>query len=126
MTQPFMVALVVEDMAPNRMLLVALLRACGVPTVEAAADGAALADRLARPPAPDLVLLDAGLPDADGFELCARIKADSGPAPVVIMTTTDEGASTQRRLVASGADGLLAKPIRPDAVTALVARGRPG
>jgi class 3 adenylate cyclase len=64
----------------------------------------------------DLVLLDVGLPDIDGFEVCRRIRAweadTSGHSPVlpVVMVT---GRPAQERVSAldAGADDFLTKPI---------------
>lgn len=48
--------------------------------------------RFARAPRPDLILLDLGLPEKDGREVLAEIKADSalGDIPVVVMTGSEE------------------------------------
>lgn len=43
--------------------------------------GAAVADR-----PPDVVLLDAALPDATGAEACAMLRARHGPVPVIVMS----------------------------------------
>ncbi|GAC1598493.1 MAG: response regulator transcription factor [Acidimicrobiales bacterium] len=35
---------------------------------------------------PDLIVLDVGLPDLDGFEVCRRLRADGMPVPVIFLT----------------------------------------
>lgn len=68
------------------------------------ADGAAL-ERRHRP---DLVILDLGLPDGDGFDLLARIREGSD-VPVVILTARGELDDRVRGLDL-GADDYVAKP----------------
>src|SRR5580692_7608603 len=53
---------------------------------------------LARRVRPDAVILDARLPDGDGLELCAALRADDqlGPATPMIVTTSDPGQRSQQ------------------------------
>lgn len=57
---------------------------------------------------PDLVLLDVGLPDIDGYEVLRRTRAFSA-VPVVMLTARDEPIDTVRGLEA-GADDYIGKP----------------
>lgn len=57
---------------------------------------------------PDAVLLDLGLPDCDGFALCARIRASS-PVPILVTSARADHASCVRGLDL-GADDYLVKP----------------
>jgi DNA-binding response OmpR family regulator len=59
-------------------------------------------------PRPDLVLLDLGLPDHDGFEICTRIRRTS-TVPIIIVTARAEQASRLRGLY-TGADDYVVKP----------------
>lgn len=70
----------------------------------------------------DIVLLDVMMPGMDGFETCARIKADARTqhVPVVIITALDQTEDRIRGLEA-GADDFLTKPIND---VALVTRVR--
>src|SRR5690349_5970138 len=72
--------------------------------VRRAATGAAA---LAAPPA-DLVLLDLGLPDVDGIEVCRRLRAGGD---VAIIAVTARGEERDRVLgLRTGADDYLVKP----------------
>jgi DNA-binding response OmpR family regulator len=66
-------------------------------------------DLLKRSPF-DLVLLDLGLPDGSGYELCKEIRA-AGDIPIIILSARDEEASIVLGLDL-GADDYLTKPFR--------------
>lgn len=61
---------------------------------------------------PDLVILDLGLPDMDGLEVCAQIKTDPKTRSIPVLVLTGR-TSTQSQLLALeyNADHYLAKPI---------------
>ncbi len=101
--------LVVEDDQANRALLTALLERAGYRAVTANDGPSGLAAALEL--APDLVLLDVGLPGMDGLEICRRLRADPRTVtlPVVLLT----GRTSVDDVVAgldAGADDFLAKP----------------
>jgi DNA-binding NarL/FixJ family response regulator len=99
--------LVVDDHAPFRAQARALLEADGFVVVGEAADGASgLAAALTL--RPDLVLLDIGLPDVDGFQVACEL-ADSDPDLPVILVSTREAADYGPRLACSRALGFIAK-----------------
>jgi two-component system KDP operon response regulator KdpE len=58
--------------------------------------------------APDLVILDLGLPDIDGIEVCRRIRAFSGVPIVVLSAYGDERRKVEA--LDSGADDFVTKP----------------
>ncbi|MET7802782.1 response regulator transcription factor [Streptomyces decoyicus] len=73
-------------------------------------DGAAALARAGRGPA-DLVLLDLGLPDADGFELCRSLR-DRLPGAVIVVLTARTAEMDVIQGLESGADDYLTKPFR--------------
>jgi diguanylate cyclase (GGDEF)-like protein/PAS domain S-box-containing protein len=81
--------LIIDDSAEIVELLSTLLRNKGVESEVAASGLAGLA--LARSQPFDLVLLDLGLPDLDGFEVCRRFKAarELQQVPVIMLTGRD-------------------------------------
>lgn len=61
---------------------------------------------------PDLVLLDIMLPEADGFEVCRRIREGGSGVPVIMLTARGDDADRIRGL-RGGADDYLPKPFNP-------------
>ncbi|MFC0040182.1 response regulator transcription factor [Actinomadura rayongensis] len=72
---------------------------------------AATADRLLRAlhPVPDLVVLDLGLPDADGRDVCLALRARGVDAPVLMLTALD-GVHHKVGGFEAGADDYVTKP----------------
>ena len=68
----------------------------------------------------ELVILDLGLPDIDGFEVLKKIRAQDASLPVIILTARTSGEDTVTGLT-SGADDYVPKPFR---FAELVARVR--
>lgn len=69
--------------------------------------------------APDLVLLDARLPDIDGRALTRKLRAHPATAELPIILTTDH-PELARGALSSGADALLHKPFKHDEVLSWV------
>ena len=67
---------------------------------------------------PQLVVLDVGLPDTDGFELCRRLRAGSS-LPIVMLTARDEEADRVAGLEI-GADDYVTKPFSPRELVARI------
>jgi two-component system, OmpR family, response regulator MprA len=100
--------LVVEDDADIVDVLRRTLRAEGY-EVRAAGDGPeALADLVEF--APDLVILDLGLPGMDGIEVCDRIRKSENSEVPVLMLTARADAEDRVTGLDSGADDYLVKP----------------
>ena len=74
---------------------------------------------------PEVVFLDIGLPDMDGFELARRMRAQSKRADLLIVALSGYGEEAHRRLSKeAGCDEHLVKPIHPDILRSFL--GRPG
>jgi DNA-binding response OmpR family regulator len=99
-------ALVVDDAAENRMLVSALLIQQGF-HVDQAADGEAAVQAAANA-AHDLIVLDIGLPDIDGVEVCRRVRQFSD-AHVLMLTAQDTELDKVVGFEA-GADDYVTKP----------------
>jgi DNA-binding response OmpR family regulator len=101
--------LIIEDDASLAAMLSEYLGALGfrVSVRGTAGDGVALLGRESF----DALILDVMLPDADGFEVCRRVRADSD-LPILMLTA--RGEETDRIVgLELGADDYLAKPFNP-------------
>ena len=102
---------VVEDDDELRELLVRGLRAAGL-DANALAAGGDLLRRLDQQQ-PDLLVLDIGLPDADGRDVCLSLRARGHRFPVIFLTARDALADVVSGFDAGG-DDYLAKPFAMD------------
>lgn len=98
--------LVVEDEAPIRRFLGIILGSAGM-TVEEAARGREGIERAATS-APDVVILDLGLPDMDGKAVVAAIREWS-QVPILILSVRD-GEGEKIAALDAGADDYVTKP----------------
>lgn len=99
--------LIIDDNASFRVQVRALLEADGFVVAGEAVDGSA-GLRSVRSLRPDLVLLDIGLPDMDGFEV-ARCLADEGLPTRIVLTSSREAAAYGRRVAVCPVLGFIAK-----------------
>jgi len=117
--------LVVDDDGPIRRMLDRTLSAEGY-AVSCVADGGAALAAIERS-APDVVVLDIGLPGVDGLAVCRRVRAKGLAVPVLLLTARDAVSDRVTGLDA-GADDYLIKPFAPEElsarVRALLRRGR--
>ena len=98
--------LVVDDEPPIRKLLRMGLNAHGYQTLEAP-NGKTALELLGQ--APDLIILDLGLPDTQGHELLRTIRARNDSVPIVVLSSReDEGGKVQA--LDFGADDYVTKP----------------
>ena len=102
--------LIVDDSDKNRKLAREVLRAAGFRTLEAARGNEAIAVAAER--RPDLILLDLRLPDMDGTEVARKLRggAETGRIPIVALSASPIAGGGER-LLATGFDGYLQKPI---------------
>jgi len=76
--------------------------------------------------APDLVLLDIGMPDMDGYEVARRLRALPGPHRAKLVALTGWGqAEDSRRAREAGFDQHIVKPADMDVLKALLAAAEP-
>lgn len=101
--------LIVDDDPQIREVLTIALERAGYQVI-AARDGAA-GLRMALRDAPDLVVLDVGLPEMDGLEVCRRIRAQS-EVPVLFLTAREDEVDRILGLEL-GADDYATKPFSP-------------
>jgi CheY-like chemotaxis protein/DNA-binding CsgD family transcriptional regulator len=122
--RPGHVVLIVDDAPENLAALHDTLDESGY-TVLAATSGVAALDQASRE-LPDVILLDAAMPDMDGFETCRRLRAQQATRniPVIFMTGPVETGETAAAFDAGGTDYLV-KPIRQNDMLARVASHMP-
>ncbi len=112
--------LIVDDRPSNLGFVVDHLESLGHHVV--VAQGGAEALRRVDFARPDLILLDAMMPDVDGFEVCRRLAArgDMADLPVIFMTALKQ-TDTVLAAFALGAVDYVTKPLQVDEVAARVA-----
>ncbi len=111
--------LVVEDTEDNRQILRDVLSDAGFDLIEAG-DGEE-GVRMAAKFLPDLVLMDIQLPVVDGYEATRRIKADPALRHIPIIAVTSYAlAQDEKKALAVGCSGYVAKPFSPRALLAKI------
>jgi CheY-like chemotaxis protein len=124
------VILYVEDEAPNRALLRAVVQRAGDPTVRTstlleAPDLATARHLLSHEPI-DLVLLDVRLPDGNGLDLARDIGHGPRPRPEVIVMSASVLPSERDAALETGARAFLAKPYAPSDLIELLSKALSG
>jgi CheY-like chemotaxis protein len=112
--------LYVEDNPQNMRLVRKILMSAGYEVLEAGdgLTGVALAAR----ECPDLILMDINLPDINGLEATARLKASPQLAWIpVIALTANAMHGDREHCIAAGCDGYLAKPVMKSELLSTVA-----
>src|SRR4051812_25990241 len=104
---------VCEDEPALRSVLTRALRVMGHDPLVVATAGEALRAFTSR--RPDALLLDIGLPDADGRDLCLALRAAGVDAPVLFLTARD-GLPDKIAGFEAGGDDYLTKPFEIDEV----------
>ncbi|WP_406421259.1 response regulator transcription factor [Streptomyces sp. NBC_00873] len=101
---------VIEDDPAIGSRLVATLRVLGHDS-QWCPDGASALAVTERRPAADLFLVDLGLPDIDGFDLCRGLR-ERAPDAVLVVLTARTGEMDVIQALECGADDYLTKPFR--------------
>lgn len=104
--------LIVDDQAPNVLLLERILQQAGYVNLKSATDPRHVLP-IYSTYQPDLLILDLLMPHWDGFEVMKELRprvADSTYFPILVVTA-DSTPRTKRRALAEGATDFLAKPV---------------
>lgn len=122
---PGTTVLVVDDVAASRYAMGAVLQRARHRVVPVASGGEALIEldvRLRDGTLPDVALVDVGLPDMSGFELCRRVRAQPPMAalPVVHFSAAATAPGDRCRGLDSGGDAYLTVPAEPLEIQAVV------
>jgi CheY-like chemotaxis protein len=114
--------LVVEDETTQALFAQVVLKRAGF-EVAVETDPTKAADTLAAF-APDLVILDINMPEKNGDEVAAEIRArGDGLARVpIVFLSGEEDPARRNAAMASGADGFVDKPVQPAALVDAAAR----
>jgi len=114
--------LVVDDKQDNRQILGRLLQTLGFEVDEA--ENGARAVELAVSRAPDLIFMDLVMPVKDGFEAMRELRAKGGEIARIPVVAVSASAfdSTRTDSLQAGCDEFIAKPVRLDEVTEVIAR----
>jgi two-component system, chemotaxis family, chemotaxis protein CheY len=112
--------LTVDDSGSVRSLVSQTLREAGFDVVEAV-DGADALDKVGGDI--DLVITDVNMPNINGLELLALLRArtDTKFIPILVLTTESQ-RSLREKAVAAGATGWIVKPFEPGSLVTLVRR----
>ncbi|ASK33069.1 DNA-binding response regulator (plasmid) [Alcanivorax sp. N3-2A] len=111
--------LVVDDCADSLGMIHHALGQAGLTALLALEGEQALG--IAEKMVPDLILMDAVMPNLDGFETCRRLKdtPELAGVPVIFMTGLSDPEDVIRGLEAGGVD-YVTKPVRPDELIARI------
>ncbi|CAN5412409.1 response regulator transcription factor [soil metagenome] len=101
--------LVVDDEENVRFVVASALKLSGFDVTELRSGSEALDSLTSGNGAIDLVVLDVGLPDIDGFEVCVRLRSAGIDVPIVFLTARDTARDRLHGLTIGG-DDYLAKP----------------
>jgi two-component system KDP operon response regulator KdpE len=115
MTAPARILLVDDELSIQRSVA-PLLQSRGYQVDVAGTGAAALTMAAGRPP--DLIVLDLGLPDLDGTEVCRRIRMESA-VPILVLSARGSEADKVRALDL-GADDFVTKPFGAEELLARI------
>ncbi|MEO8392701.1 MAG: response regulator [Chloroflexota bacterium] len=112
--------LYIEDNPQNMRLVRKMLTGAGYKVIEAFDGYSGL--QAVTDEKPGLVLVDLNLPDIEGLEVIARIKADPNLASIPVVALTANAMHGDReRCLAAGCDGYIPKPITKNELLTTVA-----
>ena len=111
--------LVADDNTETRDAMSFWLRRAGFGVIEVT-DGAELVARASE--RPDVIVLDARLPDVNGFEIANRLKSDPATAttPIIHVASGFTTGEWRAQSLEAGADSFLTHPVEPSELIATV------
>ena len=101
--------LIGDDSAEYGIACASSLRAAGLYVITRRKDGRTLVDAIQHD-APDVVIVDAILPNLDAMELMRRVRAANGKQPYFIVTSAYDSAFIEKQAMESGASYFMLKP----------------
>ncbi|MFQ5888315.1 MAG: PleD family two-component system response regulator [Candidatus Hydrothermarchaeales archaeon] len=112
--------LLVDDEPDILFLMKELLKKHGFKVLDASAGKEGL--KLARDNRPDIVLLDAMMPDLNGWEVAKKLKSnpETKDIPIVMITVMAEDKYKKRSFEYAGADWHVPKPFDPDVLFSIL------
>lgn len=119
---PGTTVLVVDDETERRQEMALLLTSAGF-DVQQAADAQETEDRLASGQV-GIVVVDADMPNINGYQLCSRIRQTHGTDLYLILRTTKDELFSRELNVDDGADDFLLEPLTDTEILARVETGR--
>ena len=112
---------VVDDDPIMVKMMAALLAEAGHAVKSSTSSLTALADILVQKP--DVVVVDLMMPDVDGMELCAMLRAKPSTAKIkIVMVSAKAYEFDRKRALGAGADGFIQKPISAETFMSRVLR----
>jgi two-component system, sensor histidine kinase and response regulator len=119
-TEPTKGSILIVDDTPNNLRLLTNMLAQQGYKVHSAISGA-VALTAARAVIPDLILLDISMPEMDGYEVCAHLKADETTChiPILFLSAFDEVSNKVKAFQSGGVD-YITKPFQLEEVLARV------
>ncbi len=115
--------LIVDDDRDSRLVLTRFLQQSGLPVVASVAASGAEALLCAEQDPPHLILLDIMMPGMDGFDVCARLRANVRTTfiPILMLTALNDSDSRARGFMV-GTDDFVSKPFGRTELLARVRR----
>ncbi|MGX9416041.1 response regulator [Vibrio sp. WJH972] len=111
------IVLVVDDSPESLGMLNATLNQAGLTVLVALSGQQALS--IVERVQPDVILLDAMMPEMDGFETCIKLKEQLPATPIIFMTGLDDSKHVIQGFESGGTD-YITKPVVPDEVLARI------
>jgi DNA-binding response OmpR family regulator len=112
--------LIAEDHEPTRYVRARVLTDAGYTIVQSDSVATTLAAIGDGGATLGLVLLDVGLPDGNGLDVCAQIKATHPHLPVILISAVYRTAHARRDGLGAGADAYLVDPTAPGRLVKVV------